>query len=57
MYVTCTRKLLSIGKMSLKVLKIFEHTVNPKIVLFTEKKTVSSCGMAQSLVQTFNPKQ
>ena len=26
--------------------RIFDHTVNPKIVLFTEK-TVSSCGTAR----------
>ena len=36
--------------------RIFDQTVNTKIVLFTEKKTqpISSCGVAQSLAGTFN---
>jgi len=48
--------------------RIFDHTVNSDIVLFTEeeknknkknqknKKTVSSCGVVQPLAYTFNPK-
>jgi hypothetical protein len=34
---------------------IFDHTVNPKVVLFIEKKSVSSCGVAQPLAHPFNP--
>ena len=38
--------------------RIFDHTVNPQTVLVTEKKkSVSSCGVAQPLAHTFNPKQ
>jgi hypothetical protein len=44
--------------------RIFGHTVNPKIVLFiktkqnkTKQNPVFSCGVAQPLVYTFNPKQ
>ena len=36
--------------------RIFDHTVNLKIVLFTgKKKTVSSYGVAQPLAHIFNP--
>lgn len=37
--------------------RVFDHTPNPQIILFTEKKTFSSCGVAQPLVRTFNSKQ
>lgn len=34
--------------------RIFDHSVDPKILLCAEKP-VSSCGLAQPLEYTFNP--